>query len=101
SMQRLFALVFAVLFSVAAASLAIEGGDSSGGSPVSAAPSSSAPSKYKVWIWQENGDCLWRIAEKVYGDRDKWRLIYLANKDVIKHATKIYPRQVLKIPPPD
>jgi nucleoid-associated protein YgaU len=56
---------------------------------------------YKVWIWQETGDTLWRIAEKVYGDRSKWRLIYLANKDVIKDPNKIYPKQKLKIPPAD
>jgi nucleoid-associated protein YgaU len=56
---------------------------------------------YKVWIWQENGDTLWRIAQKVYGDKDKWPLIYQANKDVIKDPNKIYPKQVLKIPPID
>jgi nucleoid-associated protein YgaU len=56
---------------------------------------------YRVWIWQENGDTLWRIAQKVYGDKDKWPLIYQANKDVIKDPNKIYPKQVLKIPPVD
>lgn len=59
------------------------------------------PDHYTVWIWQENGDCLWRIAEKVYGDRSKWRLIYLANRDVVRDPNKIYPKQKLKIPPPD
>jgi nucleoid-associated protein YgaU len=57
--------------------------------------------KYKVYIWQENGDCLWRIAQKLYGDKDKWRLIYMANRDIIKDPNKIYPKQRLKIPPPD
>ena len=60
-----------------------------------------APKTYKVWIWQDNGDTLWRIAQKVYGDKDKWPLIYQANKDVIKDPNKIYPKQVLKIPPVD
>jgi nucleoid-associated protein YgaU len=60
-----------------------------------------APPAYKVWIWQENGDTLWRIAQKVYGDKDKWPLIYEANRDVIKDPNKIYPKQVLKIPPAD
>jgi LysM repeat protein len=59
------------------------------------------PPAYKVWIWQENGDTLWRIAQKVYGDKDKWPLIYAANRDVIKDPNKIYPKQVLKIPPVD
>ena len=57
--------------------------------------------QYRVWIWQETGDTLWRIAQKVYGDKDKWPLIYQANKDVIKDPNKIYPKQVLKIPPVD
>ncbi len=56
---------------------------------------------YRVWIYQESGDCLWRIAEKVYGDRSKWRLIYLANRDIIRDPNKIYPKQRLKIPPSD
>jgi nucleoid-associated protein YgaU len=56
---------------------------------------------YKVWIWQENGDSLSKIAQKVYGDRTKWKLIYLANKDTIKDPNKIYPKQKLKIPPAD
>jgi len=64
-------------------------------------PHPSVPPTYRVWIWQENGDTLWRIAEKVYGDRNKWPLIYEANRDVIKDPNKIYPKQVLKIPPID
>jgi nucleoid-associated protein YgaU len=54
---------------------------------------------YKVYIWQENGDTLWRIAQKVYGDKEKWPLIYNANRDILQDPNKIYPRQVLKIPP--
>jgi len=81
--------------------------------PVTQSPpaSSQEPSKvttpppavreYRVWIWQENGDCLWRIAEKVYGDRHKWNIIYLANKDILKSPHKIYPNQKLQIPPAD
>ena len=59
------------------------------------------PPTYRVWIWQDNGDTLWRIAQKVYGDKDKWPLIYAANRDIIKDPNKIYPKQVLKIPPVD
>ena len=58
-----------------------------------------AAKTYKVYIWQENGDTLWRIAQKVYGDKDKWPLIYNANRDILQDPNKIYPRQVLKIPP--
>lgn len=53
---------------------------------------------YSVWIWQENGDCLWKIAEKFYGDGKKWKIIYEANKAKIKDPRKIYPKQKLIIP---
>ena len=69
--------------------------------PVSPSAKRKMPEHYRVWIWQENGDCLWRIAEKIYGDRSKWRLIYLANRDTIRDPNKIYPKQKLRIPPPD
>lgn len=65
------------------------------------APVKKGPDHYQVRIYQENGDCLWRIAEKVYGDRSKWKLIYLANRDIIRDPNKIYPRMKLKIPPAD
>ena len=56
------------------------------------------PKTYRVWVWQENGDCLWKIAEKFYGDGRKWKIIYEANKDEIKDPRKIYPKQKLIIP---
>ncbi|HAX61323.1 MAG TPA: hypothetical protein DCX95_02010 [Elusimicrobia bacterium] len=56
------------------------------------------PKTYRVWVWQENGDCLWKIAEKFYGDGRKWKIIYDANKDEIKDPRKIYPKQKLIIP---
>ena len=69
--------------------------------PPPAKKSPVGPTHYRVRIYQENGDCLWRIAEKVYGDRSKWRLIYLANRDIIHDPNKIYPKMKLKIPPAD
>ncbi|MBN1383802.1 MAG: LysM peptidoglycan-binding domain-containing protein [Elusimicrobia bacterium] len=56
------------------------------------------PKTYRVWIWQENGDCLWNIAKKFYGDGRKWVIIYEANKDEIADPGKIYPKQKLIIP---
>ncbi|MDD5686656.1 MAG: LysM peptidoglycan-binding domain-containing protein [Elusimicrobia bacterium] len=56
------------------------------------------PKTYRVWVWQENGDCLWKIAEKFYGDGRKWKIIYEANKDKIQDPGKIYPKQELIIP---
>ena len=46
----------------------------------------------------ERGDCLWRIAQKLYGDGAKWKLIYENNKDIIKQPSLIYPGQVLQLP---
>ena len=48
----------------------------------------------------KEGDSLWRIAgsKDVYGDSDKWRKIYEANKDKIGATGLIYPGQKLVIP---
>jgi len=61
-------------------------------------PLEQKPKTYNVWVWQENGDCLWKIAEKFYGDGRKWKIIYEANKAEIKDPRKIYPKQKLIIP---
>lgn len=53
---------------------------------------------HRVWIWQETGDCLWNLAEKYYGDPWKWKLIYMANRDIIDDPSKIFPKQELLIP---
>jgi nucleoid-associated protein YgaU len=44
------------------------------------------------------GDSLSKIAQRAYGDGNKWRKIYEANKDVIKDPDLIYPGQSLRIP---
>ena len=44
-----------------------------------------------------NGDVLWRIAEKVLGDKDAWREIYELNKDILSSPDLIYPGQTLRI----
>jgi nucleoid-associated protein YgaU len=44
------------------------------------------------------GDSLSKIAERAYGDGNKWRKIYEANKDIIKDPDLIYPGQALRIP---
>ena len=46
------------------------------------------------------GDSLWKISKKYYGTPFKWPLIYRANKDKIKDPNRIFPGQVLRIPPP-
>jgi len=45
-----------------------------------------------------SGDTLSKIAKKFYGDANKWRQIFDANRDIIKNPDLIYPGQTLKIP---
>ncbi len=46
-----------------------------------------------------SGDNLSKIAKQAYGDANKYPLIFEANKPMLKHPDKIYPGQVLRIPP--
>jgi nucleoid-associated protein YgaU len=45
------------------------------------------------------GDTLSKIAKEQYGDANKYPAIFEANKPMLKHPDKIYPGQVLRIPP--
>jgi len=45
------------------------------------------------------GDSLSKIAKKLYGNAGKYNLIFEANKPLLKDPDKIYPGQVLRIPP--
>jgi nucleoid-associated protein YgaU len=45
------------------------------------------------------GDNLSKIAKAHYGDANKYMLIFEANKPMLSHPDKIYPGQVLRIPP--
>jgi nucleoid-associated protein YgaU len=46
-----------------------------------------------------SGDNLSKIAKKFYGDANKYPVIFEANKPMLKHPDKIYPGQLLRIPP--
>jgi len=46
-----------------------------------------------------SGDNLSRISKAQYGDPNKYMKIYEANTPMLKHPDKIYPGQVLRIPP--
>jgi nucleoid-associated protein YgaU len=69
----------------------------SGGS--STAPAATQPTivSGKTYVVVK-GDSLSKIAAREYGDANKWRLIYEANKNLIKDPDLIYPGQELKIP---
>ena len=46
-----------------------------------------------------SGDTLSRIAREFYGDPNAYPLIFEANRPMLVHPDKIYPGQVLRIPP--
>lgn len=46
-----------------------------------------------------SGDTLGKIAKTFYGNAMKYPVIFEANKPMLKHPDKIYPGQVLRIPP--
>ena len=67
----------------------------SGSSSTAPAPGTSGTSRtYTV----RKGDTLSEIAKAEYGDANKWRKIYEANRDVIENPDLIYPGQTFKIP---
>lgn len=45
------------------------------------------------------GDSLSKISKKYYGDAMKYNVIFEANTPMLTHPDKIYPGQVLRIPP--
>ncbi len=46
-----------------------------------------------------SGDTLSKIARQFYGNANKYPVIFEANTPMLKHPDKIYPGQVLVIPP--
>jgi nucleoid-associated protein YgaU len=46
-----------------------------------------------------SGDTLSKISKTQYGDANKYMTIFEANKPMLQHPDKIYPGQVLRIPP--
>ena len=44
------------------------------------------------------GDCLWTIAEKVYGSGTAWRRLWSANREAVEDPGLVWVGQVLKLP---
>ncbi len=56
---------------------------------------------YRIYVVKYNKDkrdCLWRIADKFYGNGLKWNLIYEANRGMIANPRLIQPGWRLRIP---
>jgi nucleoid-associated protein YgaU len=47
----------------------------------------------------QKGDSLSKIAKQELGDANAWKKIFDANRDVLDDPDKIFPGQVLKLPP--
>jgi nucleoid-associated protein YgaU len=52
-----------------------------------------------VFYTVKKDDTLSAIAKAQYGNANKYNTIFEANKPMLKHPDKIYPGQVLRIPP--
>jgi nucleoid-associated protein YgaU len=67
-------------------------------SDVEGGSSSTAPAPSGRSYTVVKGDSLSKIAKHLYGDAQKWRKIYEANREQIKNPDLIYPGQTFTIP---
>lgn len=58
-----------------------------------------SPEPEAKWHTVVSGDTLSKIAKTFYGDAMKYPVIFEANKPMLSHPDKIYPGQMLRIPP--
>lgn len=69
--------------------------------PPAAAPTDEADADEEAVVFYpvEKGETLSGIAKRLYGDPNKYMKIFEANKPMLKDPDKIYPGQVLRVPP--
>jgi nucleoid-associated protein YgaU len=76
----------------------VKSGGSSTAPPASTSPTAAdAPLAARTYTVAA-GDNLSKIAKRFYGNANKWKRIFEANRDTIKNPDLIHPGQVLKIP---
>lgn len=68
------------------------------GSSTSAPAPTAAPSAGARTVTVAAGDSLSKIAKREYGDANKWKRIFEANRDILKDPDLIHPGQKLRIP---
>jgi nucleoid-associated protein YgaU len=74
-------------------------GNTLGVAQVEEAISVAAPGPASKFYTVETGDTLSKIAKEQYGNANKYAAIFEANRPMLSHPDKIYPGQVLRIPP--
>jgi nucleoid-associated protein YgaU len=67
--------------------------------PPSAVAEEKAAEPEKQFYTVVSGDTLSKIAKQMYGNANKYQVIFEANTPMLKHPDRIYPGQVLIIPP--
>ena len=83
----------------------VSGGVASTEAPIGAGSASAAHASAGGEGWQSKtytvkpGDSLSKIAKEFYGEAGKYNQIFEANQPMLKDPDKIYPGQVLRIPP--
>lgn len=83
----------------------VSGGVASSETPIGAGSVMGGLSSAGGPAWQsrtytvKSGDTLSRISKEMYGEANKYNQIFEANKPMLKDPDKIYPGQVLRIPP--
>lgn len=69
----------------------------------SGSAAASTPASSENWTSRtytvKSGDTLSKIAQDMYGEASKYPQIFEANKPMLKDPDKIYPGQVLRVPP--
>ena len=68
----------------------------SAAAPMLSVDQSAPEAKYYTVV---SGDNLSKISKTQYGDANKYMVIFEANRPMLQHPDKIYPGQVLRIPP--